>query len=147
MVIDYYTFSYYVMDTMKDIFLDRLKILMQKENIQTQYEFAKRLGLQNKIVNNWFRGKALCPRDHYLRIIAEYFNVSMAWLRYGTKEYAPTLKDEVMRIAEELEEYATERPQELGKLKQIIDLFMSRDIVFSKKKETKEGKVFRHKAG
>lgn len=106
------------MDIMKDTFLDRLKFLMQKENIQTQYEFAKRLGLQNKIVNNWFRGKALCPRDHYLRIIAEYFNVSMAWLRYGTKEYAPTLKDEVMRIAEKMQTY---KPETIEKIAKIID--------------------------
>ncbi len=109
------------MDTMKEAFLDRLKFLMQKENIQTQYEFAKRLGLQNKIVNNWFRRKALCPRDHYLRIIAEYFNVSMAWLRYGDEKYAPTLKDEVFRIAEKMQSYTPETIKKIAKIVEALD--------------------------
>lgn len=126
--------------------MERLKEEMSKKNM-SQYQLAKLIGAKTNTVNNWFKGRAKCPRDNYLNKIAEIFGVHPAWLKYGDREYAPTLKDEVMRIAEELEEYATERPQELKRLKQVIDLFMSRDIVFSKKKETKKGKTLRHKAG
>ena len=109
------------------------------------YRLAKDLNVPRSTVRSWLAGSV--PREKHLTLLVNYFHAKPEYIVFGSNQYAPTLKDEVMRIAEELEEYATERPQELQRLKQVIDLFMSRDIVFSKKKETIKSKILRHKAG
>ncbi len=98
-------------------FLERLKEEMSKKNI-SQYQLAKLIGAKTNTVNNWFKGRAKCPRDNYLNKIAEIFHVHPAWLKYGDKEYALTLKDEIMQIAEKMQSY---KPETIEKIAKIID--------------------------
>jgi len=105
-----------------------LKIIEDKG--MNQYQLAKAIGAKANTVNNWFKDRAQCPRDKYLKRIAEHFNVSPAWLRYGDKEYAPSTNDEVQRIAEKLEEYGKEHPENLKKLDQIIDICIGSGVDF-----------------
>ena len=87
---------------MSDSFISRLKALMKKNEIPSQYKLAQLLGIHVNSINNWFTGVVQSPTDRHLQIIARYFQVSPAWLKYGDKKYAPTPKDERLRIFRKL---------------------------------------------
>ena len=105
---------------MVEAFLIRLIDLMKKNNI-SQYRLAKDINAPISTVNSWFRGKAKCPRDNYLNKIAEVLGVHPAWLKYGDRDYAPTLKDEVMRIAEQMQSYTPETIKKIAKIVDTLD--------------------------
>jgi len=111
---------------MKELFLDRLQFLMQREGIKTQYFLAKTLEIRLTVVNGWFVGKVKCPGDKHLNRIAEYFHVLPAWLRYGDEKYEPKLSDRVKRLAESINEYVLQYPGELDKIEQFCNIWLGR---------------------
>lgn len=98
--------------------MERL-IKIMRDTGTTQYQLAKALNARTSTVNGWFKGRAV-PRDKYLDKIAAYFNVSSAWLRYGDKAYAPTMHDDIIKIAETLEAYIEKHPGEMSRIKAIV---------------------------
>lgn len=99
-------------------FVNRLITLMKRENITSKYRLAKLTGINYKTLNSWFTGQVKSPEDKHIEVIAAFFHVHPAWLKYGERQYAPTLKDEVMRIAEQMQEYS---PETIRKIKTIVD--------------------------
>lgn len=97
-------------------FIERLKKLMKDEAI-TKYRLAKDLQYPISTVRSWFEGST--PRKNKLEKLAKYFHVHPGWLLYGSKEYAPTLKDKAMRVAEKLQKYG---PETIKKIDQMIDI-------------------------
>lgn len=84
--------------------MDRLKTLMEKHHIKTQYALATRSGIPYKVVNNWFKGRATPGAENLLKLAA-YFHVEPAWLQHGDAAYAPTLENDAMVVAEEIARY------------------------------------------
>lgn len=70
-------------------FIDRLKYLMERDEIKSQYALAKQVGIDARVINNWFTGEAKKPSDENIKKLAAFFNVHPAWLEHGEKEYAP----------------------------------------------------------
>lgn len=124
--------------------MDGLKQIIKERKIKI-YRLAKDLNVPRSTIRSWLTGSI--PRKNHLILLINYFHAKPEYLVFGNKEYAPTLRDEIMRIVEDLEEYAAINPEGLNNLKQIIDLYIHRDVVFSKKKEIKAGKRVRYKAG
>lgn len=89
-------------------FKERLLDLMKTHGITTQYRLSKKLKIRPNITNNWFTDKASCPRDKYLKRIADLFGVSMSWLRYGEEKDSPTLSTEATALASEIEKHGND---------------------------------------
>lgn len=100
--------------------MERLKELMAAHHIESQYELAKRISIDYKVVNNWFTGRAKMPREEHLLRVAEFFNVHPAWLRYGDKAYRPTISDDAMHLVEKLAEYGKKNPEGYERAKEIL---------------------------
>lgn len=67
----------------KETYADRLKRLMKNADIQPA-QLAKETGLTDvRTVSNWTTGKAKCPYDDTLKKIADFFGVTMGYLRFG----------------------------------------------------------------
>lgn len=113
--------------------MERLKLLMEKEGIKSQYEFAKRIGVDYKVVNNWFTKRARIPREENLNKIAAYFHVHPAWLLYGDTQYAPTLNSEAMMLAEEITKYGAGA---VVKTRQMLKIFFEDNKKAQKRKKS-----------
>jgi transcriptional regulator with XRE-family HTH domain len=100
-------------------FLERLKFLMVRDGIKSQYQLSKKIGVKPGIVSNWFRRKAQFPSEGNLMKLAELFRVHPSWLKYGEKQFKPDLTDEAMKVAEKLK-YST--PEIIAKVSKIIDI-------------------------
>jgi transcriptional regulator with XRE-family HTH domain len=100
-------------------FLERLKYLMARDAIKTQYQLAKKIGVKNAIISNWFRQRARYPSEENLIKLADLFRVHPSWLKYGEKQFKPKLTDEAMKVAEKLK-YST--PEIIAKVSRIIDI-------------------------
>lgn len=96
--------------------MERLNFLKKEKNI-SNYRLAKDLKLNESTIRSWIKGRAI-PRDNKLQMLADYFHVHPAWLKYGDKQYAPTLKDEIFRIAEKMQSYT---PETIKKISKIVD--------------------------
>ncbi len=84
-------------------FMERLKKLMQDRKV-SGYRLAKDLNISNSTLRNWLSGRAGTPRDSTMEKLANYFNVNRAWLKYGDEQHAPTIHDEAMRLAKQIEQ-------------------------------------------
>lgn len=62
----------------KEIFAKRLKELLEEKEI-TKYKFAKEINVNKQTVSFWLDGINE-PKISYLKIIADYFNVSSDYL-------------------------------------------------------------------
>lgn len=100
--------------------MERIKLLMEREGIKSQYELAKRIGIDYKVVNNWFTKRARIPREENLNKIASYFHVHPAWLLYGDALYQPKLENEAFMLAEEIAHYG---PEAVTKARQMLKIF------------------------
>ena len=49
--------------------MERLKLLMEKHNIKTQYALAKGAGIDYKVVNHWFTGRATPGEDNLFKLL------------------------------------------------------------------------------
>lgn len=83
--------------------MERLKHLMEREGITSQYELAKRTGINYKVLNHWFTKRANLPSEENINILSNYFHVNAAWLRYGDPQYAPKENDEIQNLLKEAE--------------------------------------------
>lgn len=54
--------------------------------------------------------------------LAAYFKVHPAWLQFGSEEHEPTLHDDVMRIAEKIEDYVASHPGELERIEGMVEV-------------------------
>ena len=67
-------------------------------------QFASRLGVQNWTLPHWERAETV-PRTNRLVMLAQFLNVSPAWLLEGETNYAPqTTRPSIAQIKERLEE-------------------------------------------
>jgi transcriptional regulator with XRE-family HTH domain len=103
-------------------FIDRIKFLMKREGIDSQYAFSKRADIDYKVVNNWFTGVTDLPKEKNLLKISKVFHVSVAWLRYGEKQYRPTLHSQAQFLAEEIAQYG---PEAILKCRQLLKIFFA----------------------
>lgn len=99
--------------------MERLKLLMEKHNIKTQYALAKGAGIDYKVVNHWFTGRATPGEDNLFKL-ASFFHVRPEWLRYGKEQDAPTLDTEAQMLAGEIARYG---PEGIKKARQILKIF------------------------
>ena len=100
--------------------MERLKTLMAREGIKSQYALAKALGIGITVVNGWFTGKVIHPSDKHLNSLASFFHVLPAWLRYGEPQHAPTLSSEAQMLAEDFARYG---PEGIKKARQMLEIF------------------------
>ena len=122
---------------------DRLRKLMTDNNV-SNYSLSRHLQVSEKAVRKWKNGEA-APRGKNLTNLAAYFNVHPAWLQFGEKAYAPTLKDSVMQIAEDIETIVNNHPEKLDKIRTLIGLFKDDD--FQERHSTTKPQAEREKAG
>lgn len=98
----------------------RLSQLLSKRGI-SNYRLAKDLGINESSIRAW-RKNVNQPRSDTIKRLASYLNISPAWLLFGDEEHAPTLHDDVMRIAVKIEEYAAKNPGELDRIEGLIEV-------------------------
>ena len=122
-------------------FMERLKKLMQDKKV-TGYRLAKDLNISNSTLRNWLSGRAGAPRDSTMERLANYFGISRAWLKYGDEQYAPTIRADAMRIAEQIEQYLIQYPSQKNKIEAIIDVMTTSEAhPFKKKNIIKKEKL------
>ena len=102
---------------------ERLNKLIKEKGI-TKYKLAIDLDVPHPSVRSWINYN-INPREPTLEKLAKYFEVHPAWLRYGDEEYAPELKDESLRIANEMKQFVKEYPECLPYLEEVIEAFMN----------------------
>lgn len=87
--------------------MHRLKEAMEKQHV-TGYRLSKDTGVNNATIRNWLAGRANNPRPAHITKVANYLHVHPAWLLYGDAQYAPTLKNDAIVIANEIAQYGPE---------------------------------------
>jgi transcriptional regulator with XRE-family HTH domain len=102
---------------------ERLNKLIKDKGI-TKYKLAIDLDMPPSAVRNWINYN-INPREPTLEKLAKYFGVHPAWLRYGKEEYSPELKDESLKTANKIKQFAEEYPECLPYLEEVIEVFMN----------------------
>ena len=100
-------------------FSNRFNELIEKSGY-SNYKVAHIVGVKEAAVRKWRKGDTI-PRDRQMENIASIFNVSSAWLRYGDKAYAPSFKDDVVKISYKIEKYLQRHPEEADRIEEVID--------------------------
>jgi transcriptional regulator with XRE-family HTH domain len=117
-------------------FQDRFKNLIKERGL-SQYRIAKDLTLNESTLRSWVQGRAM-PRDNKLIPLAKYLKIHPAWLKYGDKDFAPTLSDEAKNVAAKMENCSA------GQLKQISDII---DVILIGAPSVKKKHPRQRKAG
>lgn len=65
----------------------RIAFARERASLSTA-QLARRLGIKTRTLSNWERGETV-PRTNRLVMLAQFLNVSPAWLLEGEAEYAP----------------------------------------------------------
>lgn len=99
--------------------MERIKQLMKREKIANPYRLSKLINVDYRVVNHWFTGRSK-PNEDNLTKISSFFRVPLSWLRYGTEEYKPQIKDELIKVFERATEYISRHPEDTDKIKQLI---------------------------
>lgn len=78
------------------------------------------MDISESLIRAW-RQKGVVPKDESILKLAKYFSVAPGWLRYGDQDQAPALRDDVMALAAKIEKFLERRPEELGKVKAVVE--------------------------
>ncbi|NDV46292.1 helix-turn-helix domain-containing protein [Paludibacter sp. 221] len=139
---------------MKDV-IKRVELVMEKFNIEKDNKFSEIIGLEQKTVNNYLKGRRK-PSLEFLVKIHEVLNINLDWLITGRgemqlkeskeaeqsgvsdNELILQLKERIEKLEEDKEHYR----QELESKQAIINKLLSiKDPVLDGIAEAKKGEV------
>ena len=90
-------------DTKTDTLGGRIAFARERAGLSTA-QLARRLGIKTRTLANWER-EATVPRTNRLVMLAQFLNVTPAWLLEGEADYAPQAASSgIAQIKERLEQ-------------------------------------------
>lgn len=102
---------------------ERIHKLIKEKGI-SKYRLAKDLDVPPSTVRSWINYN-INPREQNIKKLEKYFGVHPAWLRYGAQETSPESKDESVRTADKIKQFADDYPESIPFLEDVIELFMT----------------------
>jgi ribosome-binding protein aMBF1 (putative translation factor) len=102
---------------------ERIHKLIKEKGI-SKYRLAKDLDVPPSTVRSWINYN-INPREQNIKKLEKYFGVHPAWLRYGAQETFPESKDESLRTADKIKQFADDYPESVPYLEDVLELFMS----------------------
>jgi len=102
---------------------ERIHKLIKEMGI-SKYRLAKDLEVPPSTVRSWINYN-ISPREPNIKKLENYFGVHPAWLRYGDEQYSQSLKDWSFRTADKIKQFASDYPESLPYLEDVLELFMT----------------------
>ena len=102
---------------------ERIHKLIKEKGI-SKYRLAKDLDVPPSTVRSWINYN-INPREQNIKKLEKYFGVHPAWLRYGAQETSLASKDESLKTADKIKQFADAYPESVPYLDDVLDLFMT----------------------